>query len=90
MVRTAANLLAILLLAANLLANICWLKIAFGLIHVCSSVLEWPGKGPLFESDSNKRRGVKMESLFKSPPRPLLKSGLQPFARYGTQPIRKP
>ena len=32
-------------------------KIAFGLIHVCSSVLEWPGEGPLFQSDSNKRRG---------------------------------
>ena len=42
--------------------------------------LEWPGEGPLFESDSNKRRG----SLFEPPSRPLLKSGLQPLFRYGT------
>ena len=47
--------------------------------------LEWPGEGPLFESDSNKRRGgPKTGSLFESPPRPLLKSGLQPLGRYGT------
>ena len=42
--------------------------------------LEWPGEGPLFESDSNKRQGP----LFESPSRPLLKSGLQLFFRYGT------
>ena len=46
--------------------------------------LEWPGDGPLFESDSNKRQGAKTEPLFKSPPRPLLKSFLQPLFRYGT------
>ena len=36
------------------------------------------------ESDSNKRWGTKMGPLFKSPPTLLLKSGLQPLARYGT------
>ena len=46
--------------------------------------LDWPGKGPLFESDSNKRRGTKTGPLFESPARPLLKSGLQPLGRYGT------
>ena len=46
--------------------------------------LEWPGEGPLFESNSNKRRGAKTGPLFESPPRPLLKSGLQPLGRYGT------
>ena len=40
--------------------------------------------GPLFESDSNKRRGAKTGPLFESPPGPLLKSGLQPLGRYGT------
>ena len=40
--------------------------------------------GPLFESDSNKRRGSKTGPLFESPPRPLLKSGLQPLGRYVT------
>ena len=45
--------------------------------------LEWPGEGPLFESDSNKRGG-RMGPLFDSPPRPLLKSDLQPLGRYGT------
>ena len=40
--------------------------------------------GPLFESDSNKCRGVKTGPLFESPPRPLLKSGLQPLGRYDT------
>ena len=44
--------------------------------------LEWPGEGPLFESDSNKPRGPKTELLFASPLRPLLKSGLQPLGRY--------
>ena len=39
--------------------------------------LEWPGEGPLFESDSNKRQGAKTGPLFESPLRPLLKSGLQ-------------
>ena len=39
--------------------------------------LEWPGEGPLFESDSNKRRGGgKTGPLFESLPRPLLKLGL--------------
>ena len=46
--------------------------------------LEWPGEGPLFESDSNKRHGAKTGPLFESSPRPLLKSGLQPLFRYGT------
>ena len=46
--------------------------------------LKWPGEGPLFESDSNKRRGGKMGPLFESPPRPLLKLGLQPMGRYST------
>ena len=46
--------------------------------------LEWPGEGPLFESDSNKRWGTKTGPLFESPPRPLLKSDLQPLGRYGT------
>ena len=46
--------------------------------------LDWPGKGPLFESDSNKRQGAKTGSLFESLPRPLLKSGLHPLFRYGT------
>ena len=45
--------------------------------------LEWLGEGPLFESVSNKRQGAKMGPLFESPPRPLLKSGLQPLFRYG-------
>ena len=46
--------------------------------------LEWPREGPLFELDSNKRPGAKTGPLFESPPRPLLKSGLQPLSRYGT------
>ena len=46
--------------------------------------LEWPGEGPLFESDSNKRWGPKTWPLFESPPGPLLKSGLQHLGRYGT------
>ena len=47
--------------------------------------LGWPREGPLFESYSNKRRGTKTGPLFESPPWPLLKSGLQPLGRYGTQ-----
>ena len=39
--------------------------------------------GPLFESDSNKRKGQN-GPLIESHPRPLLKSGLQPLDRYGT------
>ena len=46
--------------------------------------MDWPGKGPLFESGPNKRLGAKTGPLFESPPRPLLKSGLQPLGRYGT------
>ena len=47
--------------------------------------LEWPGEGPLFESDSNKHGGGgKTGPLFESPLRSLLKSGLQPLGRYGT------
>ena len=46
--------------------------------------LEWPGEGPLFEPDSNKRQRAKTGPLFESPPRSLLKSGLQPLFRYGT------
>ena len=46
--------------------------------------LEWPGEGPLFESDSNKRQGAITGPLFDSPARPLLKSGLQPLFRHGT------
>ena len=45
--------------------------------------LEWPGEGPIFESDSNKHQGAKTGPLFESSPRPLLKSGLQPSFRYG-------
>ena len=56
---------------------------AFGIIYVCSSALELPRKGPLFESDSNKRRG-EAGPLFESPPWPLLKSGMRPLGRYGT------
>ena len=41
--------------------------------------LEWPGEGPLFESDSNKRQGAKTGSVFESLLRPLLKSGLWPL-----------
>ena len=40
-------------------------------------------RGPLFESDSDKRRGAKTGPLFELPPRPLLKSGLQPLGRCG-------
>ena len=39
--------------------------------------------GSLFESDSNKRQGAKTGPLFESPPRLLLKSGLEPLFRYG-------
>ena len=35
-----------------------------------------------FFSNSNKRLGDKTGPLFESPPRPLLKSGLQPLGRY--------
>ena len=48
--------LTIQLLAANLLAVMCF----------------------------NKRQVAKIRPLFRSPPKPLLKSDLQPFARYGT------
>ena len=44
---------------------------------------EWPGEGPLLKSDSNKRQGAKTGPLSESPPRPLLKSGLQRLFRYG-------
>ena len=37
--------------------------------------------GPLFESYSNKHREAKTGPLFESPPRPLMKSGLQPLGR---------
>ena len=43
--------------------------------------LEWLGDGSLFELDSNKRQEAKMVPLFESPPRLLLKSGLQPLYR---------
>ena len=47
--------------------------------------LDWPGEGPLFESDSSKCwGGAKTLPLFESPPRPLLKLVLQPLGRYGT------
>ena len=46
--------------------------------------LGWPGKGPLFEPDSNKRLGAKTGPLFELSTRPLLKLGLQPLGRYGT------
>ena len=46
--------------------------------------LKWPREGPLFGSDSNKRRRLEMGPLFESPSRPLLKSSLWPLARYGT------
>ena len=45
---------------------------------------EWPREGPLFESDSNKRRVAKTGLLFESPSRPSLKSGLLPLDRHGT------
>ena len=55
-------------------------------MHTSSDTrLEWPEEGPLFKSDSNKRQGAKPGPLFESPPRSLLKSGLQPFFRYDTQ-----
>ena len=47
--------------------------------------LEWLGEGPLFELDSNKRQGARTGPLFESPPRPLLKSSLQPLFRYGNR-----
>ena len=37
--------------------------------------LEWPRKGPLFESDSNKRWGNKIRPLFESPPGSLVRYG---------------
>ena len=40
--------------------------------------LQRPGEGPLFESDTNKRRWVKMRLLFKLSHRQLLKSSLGP------------
>ena len=46
--------------------------------------LEWPREGPLFESDSNKRKGTKTGPLFEPPPWPLLKSGLQPYGTHQT------
>ena len=49
--------------------------------------LEWLGEGPLFESDSNKSQGAKIRPLCKPPPRPSLKSSLQPLFRYGTHQI---
>ena len=52
-------------------------------LDLSDTILECPG-GPLFESDSNKRRGAKTGPLFESPPRPLLKSGLQLLGRCGT------
>ena len=45
--------------------------------------LEWPREAPLFDLDSNKRRGPKWDH-FKSHPKPSLKSGLLPLERYGT------
>ena len=45
--------------------------------------LEWSG-GPLFLSDSNKRRGNTTVTLFESPSGLLLKSGLQPLGSCGT------
>ena len=39
--------------------------------------LEWPGEGPLFESDSNKCQVAKMEPLFESPPGPLFDPKLE-------------
>ena len=43
--------------------------------------LKWPGEGPLFKYDSIKRQEAKMGPLFESPPKPLLKSGLQPLVQ---------
>ena len=45
--------------------------------------LEWPGEGPLFELDSNKRWGQK-PGHYSSHPRPSLKLGLQPLGRFDT------
>ena len=42
--------------------------------------LAWGGS--LFTLVSNKRRGAKLQLLFKSFPGPLLKSGMGPLARY--------
>ena len=48
------------------------------------AVQHWNGRGgPLFQSVSNKRRGAKLQLLFKSFPGPLLKSGVGSLARYG-------
>ena len=54
---------------------------AFGLTYVS---LEWPRERPLFELDLNEHQWAKTGPLFKSPSRPLLKSGMQPLDRYGT------
>ena len=33
----------------------------------CDTRFEWPGEGPLFESDSNKRQEANTGPLFESP-----------------------
>ena len=45
--------------------------------------LEWLGEGLLFKLDWNKRWRAKMQPIFDSFPRPLLKSGVGPVATYG-------
>ena len=45
--------------------------------------LEWLRDGLLFKLDSNKYWKAKVQPIFESFPGPLLKSGVEPLARYG-------
>ena len=77
-------LLAASVFKARLIVVTWYFMFTFRLIYVCCSALEWPRERPLFESDSNKRRGGKTGPLFESSPRPSLKSGLLPLDKHGT------
>ena len=46
--------------------------------------LKWPGEGHYSSRSQINARGPKRGHYSESPPRPLLKSGLQPLFRYGT------
>ena len=48
---------------ARLIVVTWYFMFAFGLLYV--RFQEWPKKGPLFESDSNKRWGAKIGPLFE-------------------------
>ena len=43
-------------------------------------ILEWPGKGPLFQLDLQKCRGQNIGTI-RVTPGPLFMSGLRPLAR---------